>query len=236
MAWPGKVEAEELIGLTKEALGKKLEEINGALAQAAEAKTAATAAGVEVTAIKEQMALLEGRIATAATVKATSTNGNSTENTELPRWDENADAAFEARLSRVVGPIVSATVQNQSRFIISDVSQRMIAKDSRYKLVEDIARRLIANQPPALQVREDIVENCFKVALADNISAIETDRAAKTGKFYTESSVNGGQGPTEDIRPLEDRLSVREKEIAGKMGLTLKAYADAKATLNVVGV
>jgi hypothetical protein len=232
MAWPPKIDAKELTGLSKEEFAAKVTEINQALTEAAAAQATATSAMTEVAAVRAQLQALEGRTQTPVVQQPNFSGGP----VELPLWSEDADAAFNARMQSVVGPLVAATVQNQSRFVFEDVKSRMVAKDARYRLVADKAKELVLKQPAGLQVREDIIENCFKVMLADNYDQIQKDQAAKSGAFYTESSVNMGTSIIEDTRKPEEKLSDREREIASKMGISPKAYADAKATMNVVGV
>ena len=232
MAWPPKVDAQELLGLSKEEFTKKVTEINTALEQSKAATEAAAAATSQVTAIQEQMAKLEGRMP----VQPVNTTTTDSAPTTLTRWDEDAEKAFNERMQGVVTPLVQVAMNTQAKMTFSEVAARMAAKDPKYKLVQKLAQELVAKQPIGLQVREDIIENCFKVTFADNFEQIAKDQQARSGAFYMESAVNVGQPSTEDTRPPEEKLSQREKDIAAKMGISAKAYAEAKSTMTVEGV
>ncbi len=233
MAWPPKVDAKELLGLSKEEFESKVAEINTALSQAKTATAAAEAATTQVTAIQEQMAKLEGRLTAPQPVANTMINN---QDAPFTRWDEDAEKAFNERMAGVVTPLVQVAMNTQAKMAFSEVAARMGAKDSKYKLVQKLAQELVLKQPIGLQVREDIIENCFKVTLADNFEQIAKDQQARSGSFYMESAINVGQPTVEDTRLPEEKLSQREKDIAAKMGISAKAYAEAKSTMIMEGV
>lgn len=223
MAWPGKVEAKDLIGLSQEELATKLAEINTALTAAQAATTKVEAQELEMTGIKASLAALEGRVQQPVVVNNQSGNQN-----ELPDWGDDANAAFRARIN----PLVGVTLNVQAELAFQKVAKRLYKQNSKYELLEADVEKFLSKQPLQARTNEEVIENAFKIVYADNIDQIQKDQNARSGKFFIESASNQGTPPKDESDPNK-ALSPAELKIATGMGISPETYLKSKQSITV---
>lgn len=231
MAWPGKEPTQEEI---LKSLGMTKEQFDAMKSKADKADTleaSLTTQGTEMASIKASLAALEGRV--SAPPSRNNGGGNNEDGSggapNLRDWNEDADGAFTDR----VKPLVGLTLTVQAELVFNRVFKRMTKQSPIYSTLEADAQALVSAQPLNVQINEAVVENCFKVAYANNASQIAADQLAKSGKFFMETGSNQGSGPIADGKKAQ--LTEAEKKAASQLGVTEDKYLEMKAGINIAG-
>lgn len=215
MAWTGKVDPKELIGMTPEELQAKLAKI-----EAFDAKF-----GDITELIKTQNTTIEALTTSIKEAKVTSPYSEPDRKTDpeprkRPEWGDDADAAFADR----VAPLASLTLDTRGALARRSIQDEVASNDNDWHLFAAEIDELAKNEPMQSKAGENFWRNVYYVVKGKHANEIAQDRINKTGKFYTESANSITVRKEEKKTPVEE-LSDEQVKFANKMGVPLEQYA-----------
>jgi hypothetical protein len=221
------VEEEEMKSMitgTKE-LPSKITELEGKMVSKEEFQTVSNT----LTSINEQLVKIN---------KPPENNGNGNNGGgeggegEPADWGTDPDRAFREGMRPVAGVALTA----QAFAVRTDV----FSDSDKYKYYPALKKEIddyIKKQPLNMQINPEVIANCYKVILAENMDKIVQDNDKKEGKFYLESGRSNTN--TSDIvdkskLPPEQQLSEKELAVCKKMNITPAGYLEQKQKMVVV--
>jgi hypothetical protein len=150
---------------------------------------------------------------------------------ESTDWSVDADKAFRERSAPLVGGILETRALIAKRNVMDEINSKH--PDKQWGLFADEINNVLKNLSPADLAQEQCYRNVYYKVVGENMDNILRDRAAKTGKFFTET---GGASSImhEDEKKPEDKLTPEQVDMAKKFGITPEIYAKELATMKVV--
>lgn len=227
MAWNKSVE--ERFGMTEEELKGMItssKELPGKLTEL-EGKMATKE---DLEKVSNTLASINAHLEKAAKPVEPVVNNNNNE--EPADWSTDPDKAFREGMRPVAGVALTA----QAFAVRSDV----FSDTEKYKYYPALKKEIdeyIKKQALNMQINPEVIANCYKVVLAENMDKIIQDTEKKEGRFYLESGSSKTNTETITDRsklPAEQQLSVKELEVCKKMKITPADYLVEKNKMVVV--
>lgn len=218
--------------IIKEAFGEDAEEIKAKLAKLEAIEqgigSVKDAQATQLTGLQEVRELIQ-RISENTDRRTQSEVQNpNNPNNELPKWDEDAEGAFKARIS----PLVMAQLETQASIAKRNVMDEIGRKHNDWFMFAEEIEKLVEKEPLQARAREQFWRNAYKVVKGDHMDDIIRDTNAKSGKFFNERSTSVVIIKEEEKKP-EDSLTDDEKRVAASMGLDPAKYAEQKVKMNI---
>lgn len=152
-----------------------------------------------------------------------------TENQELTSEDFLLDPIEAIR--RAQQPVAKATMMLAARMATKDTLEGKEYYHGEFKTQVDA---LVASMSLEQQMNPASIENCYKIAFADNYKAItEGTIKARTSSSQFESSSTGGHSGSGKTDSL-DALTKEEEHMAKTFGMTNEQWAKSKKELEYV--
>lgn len=158
-------------------------------------------------------------------------NNGGGEGNEPPDWSTDPDGAFKAGMRPVAGVALTAQAFAVRTDVFSDTE-----KYKYYPALKKEIDEYIKKQSLNMQINPEVIENCYKVILAENMDKIIQDTEKKEGRFYLESGSSRTNTEIVDKTklPAEKQLSAKELEVCKKMKITPADYLVEKNKMVVV--
>ena len=93
---------------------------------------------------------------------------------------------------------------------------------------------MLASQPLEAKVNPTVIENCYKVVLADHTKELVEGKLKTRASLLTPSSSGTGGHSGKEGQEEGDTLSLEEKNIAGKFGMSDDEWKKAKKEMSYV--
>ena len=150
---------------------------------------------------------------------------------EKPDWSVDADAAFRDRSAPLIGGILETRALIAKRNVIDEIQAKH--PDKPWGLFADEINAVLKNLSAADLAQEQCYRNVYYKVVGENMDNIMRDRAAKSGKFFTETGGASTIMHQDDKKP-EDKLTPEQVDMAKKFGISPEVYAKELATMKVV--
>lgn len=228
--------AELFPGKTKEELDRMVASFAATEAQArraTELETQLAASNVELATTKLKVTELE----TSRGNNGNNNNNNNNNNqNEAPRWDEDAQAAFNHNIA----PLVGETLKTRADFVYETVTGRLERTEPLFQnaTIRKEFDEMLKKSTLQAQATKEFVQNCFDVVVGRHIGEIRRDTMAGKGDFFVESGRNAGGGGSNNNNNRVDStkiLSDEEKKEAAKFGLTEEQWLKTRNAIRFVG-
>lgn len=164
-------------------------------------------------------------------------NNNNNNVTEAPRWDEDAQAAFNHNIA----PLVGETLKTRAELVYETVTARLERTEPLFSnaQIRKEFDETIKKSSLQAQASRDYVENCYYVVVGKHNREIEHDRLAGSGTFFVETGRNqGNQNNNNNNNNQNDastRLTADEEKEAAKFGLTKEQWLKTRNAIRFVG-
>ena len=161
------------------------------------------------------------------------------ERTLAEKLSENPEGVLDEHFRARMGPIVNAYLQNQDLQNRELAKERMLRDDSLkdaegvsfWTKYEKEVDQFMAGMPAEIRARPGTYERALKFVMAEHIDEVADAKAARIAKQREARErgafVEGPTGAAPRTRQPEGLTSL-EKEIAKGLGMTEKAFLDAK--------
>jgi len=224
--FPGKTEAQ-----LKEMVAS-FESTQAKANKATELETALANSNVELATTKQKLQELEGRSSNNNNNQNNNINNNNNNQNEPPRWDEDADAAFQHRVT----PILGQNLTFQADMIYERVTERLRSTEPLFEKLKSEFDEELKKAPLAAKANRLFVENCFNVVYGRHREDIRRDQQAGSGTFFVESGRNQVNSFNTNNRPDPSKtLTEDEKKEARKFGLTDEQWLKTRNAIKFVG-
>jgi hypothetical protein len=185
----------------------------------------------DFTRVENTLASINEALTKKAVPEPAPNNGGGNEE-EPADWSTDPDRAFKEGMRPVAGVALTAQAFAVRTDVFSDAD-----KYKYYPALKKEIDEYIKKQPLNMQINPEVIANCYKVVLAENMDKIVQDNDKKEGKFYLESGRSNTN--TSDIvdkskLPPEQQLSEKELAVCKKMNITPAGYLEQKQKMVVV--
>lgn len=218
--------------IIKEAFGEDAEAIAAKLAKLEAIEqglgTLKDAQSTQLTGIQEIRELIQRIQDNQPSTRQSDVQNPNNPPTELPKWDEDAEGAFKARIS----PLVVSQLETQGSIAKRNVMDEIARKHNDWHVFAEEIEKLVEKEPIQARAREQFWRNAYKIVKGDHMEDIIRDTNARSGKFFNERATPVVVTKEEDKKP-EDSLTDEEKRVAASMGLDAAKYAEQKSKMNI---
>lgn len=218
MAWTGKVDPKELIGMTPEELKEMRDKVTSYEAKFGELADLIKTQNTGITELSESVKAI--KVTSPYSEPVDHNKNNSNELRKLTEWGDDADKAFGERIT----PLANLTLDTRGALARRSIQDEVKDNDNDWHLFAAEIDDLAKNESPQSKAQEGFWRNVYYVVKGKHANEIAQDRINKTGKFYTESA-NSITLQKEEKKTPEESLTDEQKKYASKMGVSLKDYA-----------
>lgn len=225
--FPGKTEAE------LKAMVDSFDTLKAKADKATQLETDLATSNTELANTRVKLQELEGRNGNNNNNSNNNNNNNNNNQNERPRWDEDADAAFNDRVT----PILGQNLQFQADMVYERVTEKLQATEPLFAKLKAEFDEELKNSPLTARANKKYVENCFNVVYGRHREEIRRDQLAGSGTFFVETGRNqaGGNNNNNNQNDATKILSEEEKREARKFGLTDEQWLKTRNAIKFVG-
>lgn len=150
---------------------------------------------------------------------------------EKPSWMEDADAAFNDRVS----PVVGLTLETRAEMIYDRVVNNLRSEDPLFPKLRKEFDDLVKTGKVGERANQAWVENCYNVVFARKRHEIMRDVKAGNGEYFVETGRGQGGGGQEQKPDPLTTMTDEEKREAAKFGLTPEKWLATKKSIKFYG-
>ena len=215
--------SQAMFGMSAEDVKARLAKIDSVESTVNEVKTLSSAQNGTLTEINEKIGKLSTPYSSGGDRSTPSNGGVVADKVEPRRWDEDADGAFADRSQ----PIVNALLDTKGMIARREAIDAINADNPDIpwsKLAKEIDEKAKGSSLQSM-ANPEFWKNVYYVCVGEKRREIDRDKAAKSGRFFTESGSSSIVVDQEDNGKPEDKLTSDQLNAARKSGLTPAQFA-----------